>query len=343
MKAALKPIARELLFALLKTAKDSTFRSTYERLTPGEDGCIHSVFSPAGTETGRMSSSGTFLEPSTNLQNISLKFAKLDPLYAVKDVIIAPPGRLLGEADLSQAEARVAAWMANDPLAMRQYLDGIDRYWYLAAGAFYDDPTYPRDPENPAHKTQRDVGKMGLLAFQYGISARTWMQQTNHSADLTGVTVDMKTAERVDGAFHELWPRYRPWWAATLDEVLTKGYLRNPFGRRRDFFARTDTEASLAALRREAVAFMPQSTIADLLNQRLQRLYAQHDPALLWLHAQVHDAIIFSCGLRDQMRAVRVVKETLEADPLVINGSICPIPAEVKIGAGAWSAAKLAA
>jgi DNA polymerase I-like protein with 3'-5' exonuclease and polymerase domains len=289
-----------------------------------------------------MSSSETFLEPSTNLQNLSIKFGKLDELYRVKDVIIAPPGRLLGEIDLSQAEAREAAYECEDALAIAQYEQDIDRYWYLAGAAFYDDPEHPRDPHDPQHKQQRDVGKMGLLAFQYGISARTWVAQTNHSADLTGVVVTQKTGERIERTFHELWTRYRPWWEETLELALTQGFLRNIYGRRRDFFARTDTPAALAALRREAVAFIPQSTIADHLNMGLERLYRACDPALIWIHAQIHDAVLFSCEPRDWIRAVRAVKSTLEF-PMTVKGRELLVPAEVKISKGAWSAAREAA
>lgn len=341
MRAHDKPIAQELISALLRNAKDSTFRATFERLSPGDDGCIRSVFSPCGTETGRMSSSESFLDPSTNLQNLSVKWAKLDALYNVKDAIIAPRGRALIEADLSQAEARVAAWMADDGLAMQQYLGDVDRYWFLAQAAFGMDGV-PRDKKDPSHDAKRSAAKMGLLAFQYGVGWRTYMEQTNSLADLTGVTVSAKVAQRIEDTFHALWPGYRVWHQDTLRKVLTQGFLTNPFGRKRLFFGRADTASHQDRLMKQAVAFLPQSTIADHMNARIRAIYdALDEPGerLVWIHAQIHDALIASAPFPSRMVAARKIKTLLES-PLEINGSLCPIPADVKVSGSSWAAAK---
>jgi DNA polymerase I-like protein with 3'-5' exonuclease and polymerase domains len=338
MKSSDREIAREIIFAMLRTRKDTTFKSTYERIAPAPDGCIRTVHSPAGTETGRLNSSETFLEPSTNLQNLSIKFGKLDELYRVKDCIIPPKGRAFGEIDMSQAEARIAAYDAEDLLAIEQYETGVDRYKFLAAAAFYDDP----EASDRVTKAQRDAGKMGLLAYQYDVSWKTWMEQTNHMADLTGIVVDAKTAKRIEATFHELWPNYRKWHARLLDEVLTKGYLRNPFGRRRDFFARADTASAIDRLKKEAVAFMPQSTIADAMNGLIIDLHTKHDPDILWVHAQIHDALLFSCPIRDSKRVARLVSDEMTSS-LIIHDRVCELPCEVKISTSRWSATKLAA
>lgn len=337
MKANDKHSARELIEGLLFLSKSETFRRTYERLAPGADGRIRTVHNPAATDTGRYNSSDTFLEASTNLQNCSKKFAKLDPIFNTRDIFIPEQGNVIGEADLSQAEARVAAWMANDPLAIEQYINGVDRYWYLAASAFFDDPT--REYDEKVSKQQRDTGKMGLLAFQYGVSWKTWLEQTNHVADLTGVIVNAQTAKRIEGVFHELWPYYRQWWEEVESRVLTSGYLVNPYGRRRDFFGRADSDSARAALRRGAVAFLPQSTIADHLNLGMCLLYENYDPWLLQIHLQVHDAVVFQCKIRDYPRAARAVKETLEI-PMEINGRELIVPAEVGVSTKSWSKLK---
>src|SRR5690606_3474374 len=138
-----------------------------------------------------------------------------DPLYEVRSCIVAPSGRMLGEADESQAEARVAAWMADDPLAIEQYERNIDRYRFLAAATYHGDPE--RWPEIDKKSMQRQVaGKMGLLSCQYGVGWYTLMLQINADADLTGFAIDAKTAKRIEGVFHELWPRYRQWHAEVL-------------------------------------------------------------------------------------------------------------------------------
>jgi DNA polymerase I-like protein with 3'-5' exonuclease and polymerase domains len=105
MKSSDKETAREILTLLLDAQKAGTVRSTFKRLAPGEDGRIRTVLSPGGTETGRLSAGTSFLEKSTNLQNLPKKVAKLDPLYNVRAIIVADPGRIFWAADYSSAES----------------------------------------------------------------------------------------------------------------------------------------------------------------------------------------------------------------------------------------------
>lgn len=341
MKKENRPIAREALMLMLQRNKDVTIRSVYERVRPDATGVIRSSLNPGGTETGRFSHSEVFYEESTNLGNMPKKAAGYDSLYEVRSCFVAPPARMFGEADMSQAEARVAAWMADEPLAIAQYNEGIDRYRYFAAGIEFDDPSRWREVDKKGMMRQV-VGKMGLLAFQYGVGWFTFQQQVNADADLTGVAIDAKLAKKAEGVFHELWPGYRVWHDAVLEQALSLGHLRNPLGRRRDFFARTDTDQQRAALRREAVAFLPQSTVCDLLSLGIIDLYETYDPEILWLHLQIHDAIIFSCRYRDWHKAVSCVKNALERE-IIINGKPILIPSEVMLSTTSWDAAKAVA
>jgi DNA polymerase-1 len=331
VRASDRAVAREIVTLLLSKAKASTVRGIYARLEPGADGHLRYVLQPGATDTGRMACGDTFLEPSTNLQNLPNKIAALDPLYRVRDCIVPDRGRVLGEADLSQAEARVAAWMARDPLAMHQYRSGIDRYRVLAGEIYAKAPL-------AVSKLERQVGKMGQLAFQYGVGWQTFMEQVNADADITGITIDAKIAKRAEAAFRAMHVRYPVWWEEVLDEVLRAGFLRNPLGRRRDFFQPARTNSERAQLRRAAVAFLPQSTIADLLNAGLRRLYDLHDPAPLRVLLQVHDAVLFDCAPRDATRVAWLVKRELERVPLTIHGEQLVIPCEVEMSSTSWAA-----
>jgi DNA polymerase I-like protein with 3'-5' exonuclease and polymerase domains len=59
-------------------------------------------------------------------------------------------------------------------------------------------------------------------------------------------------------------------------------------GRRRQFYGRTGDEATI----REAVAFEPQSAVADTLNQAMLRLWKVSPVYGIQLLAQIHDAIL---------------------------------------------------
>ena len=314
---------REILTLLLKNSRVQKFAEDYRRLEPGPDGKIRTVMSPLAW-TGRMVHRGTFLERSTNLANISSKYGALDEIYNLRDVLIAEPGRILGYVDLSQAEARVAAWMSRDSLAVRQYEEGVDRYRFFAGHLYGVNPGL-------VTKQQRDVGKMGVLAYQYGVGWSKFQEQVNKEVELTGATIDAKGAKKADQLYHRLYPGYRVWHRRVLERVQKTGFIRNCFGRRIDFFNRTDSPGAIDKLKRDAVASLPQSTIADLLNSKLVEVHRALDPKTLRVLLQVHDAVLFSVD-RDAWRsACRLVLNTLNST-LEIEGEECRIPAEMSVG-----------
>ena len=54
-------------------------------------------------------------------------------------------------------------------------------------------------------------------------------------------------------------------------ELQATGNLITPFGRRRQFWGRLDDEHYA----RKAIAYLPQSTIGDLLNKGLYRVWSE--------------------------------------------------------------------
>ena len=92
----------------------STFINPWTKLTQQSgDQRIHPKFKVHGTVTGRPSCE----EP--NLQQVPRD-------SSIRSIIDAPKGYILVEADLSQAELRVAAEMSQDKELKTCYLTGID-------------------------------------------------------------------------------------------------------------------------------------------------------------------------------------------------------------------------
>ena len=86
LKANLPLDKSGVIAALLRVGKASTMIKIYNRLEPAEDGRVHTFYNPAGTSSGRLSSSGGEPYPkkatdsfalikSTNLQNMPKKEA----------------------------------------------------------------------------------------------------------------------------------------------------------------------------------------------------------------------------------------------------------------------------
>src|SRR5512146_1573694 len=128
-----------LVALALRYAKLATMREIYERLEPSSvDGRVRTVFNPAGTYTGRFSASGAFyVEHSTNLQNLPAAEATRDALYRVRECLVPSVGRVFLYADLSQAEARVVACLAEDDYLLQAWSrEGWDAHRWTASKIF---------------------------------------------------------------------------------------------------------------------------------------------------------------------------------------------------------------
>lgn len=84
-------------------------------------GRIHPSFKLHGTVTGRLSCE------HPNLQQVPRDIR-------IRELITAPPGWTLLEADLSQIELRVAAELAQEPSMLDAFRRGIDVHWLTATG-----------------------------------------------------------------------------------------------------------------------------------------------------------------------------------------------------------------
>jgi len=82
---------------------------------------------------------------------------------------------------------------------------------------------------------------------------------------------------------------------------------------------------------RAAIAFVPQSTIGDLLNLGLCRVYDELQEAGVEILGQVHDAILGQC---DKDKVNDLMPQVLERmhNPLMVNGRKMLIPSSVEVG-----------
>lgn len=324
MKQANKETARELILKLLQATKTKTMREIYERVEPGPDGRIRTSLSPVATITGRFGSSATFLEVSTNLQNIPKKTAKLDPLYDVRTVLVPDPGYILLEGDLSQAEARATSAFAGDARTLDLFASGGDIHRITAASIF-------RCRVEEVSAAQRQLGKMCRHALNYGMGWKRFLEAVNSDAELTGISISARDAKAIVEAYHRLNPCLVQWWHQVEDEVRRKGFLVNPFGRKLIFVDQSDTNS--------AIAFLPQSTIADHLNQRLVAIFNALDPKPFQVLLQVHDAVLGQTKPTGWLVTAKALKRLLES-AVRINHADLLIPVDVSASSQSWGEMK---
>lgn len=102
-----------------------------------------------------------------NLQNLPSRGPNGKKL---KKAIVAPEGYTVVEADSSQIEARVLAWLAGQNDLVSQFANGEDVYIKMAARIYGCD-------EEDVTKDQRFVGKTTILGAGYGMGAEKFGAQ----------------------------------------------------------------------------------------------------------------------------------------------------------------------
>jgi DNA polymerase I-like protein with 3'-5' exonuclease and polymerase domains len=118
-------------------------------------------------------------------------------------------------------------------------------------------------------------------------------------------------------------PKFHQWVA---EQLQTKMYLTNVFGRRRDFFDRPDSDETI----RKAVAYLPQSATGDRLNLGLYRIW-KHMPHVQ-LVAQVHDAVYFQAPNSYDKKLIDTQTKACLEVPLYIGDRKYLVPSEGKVG-----------
>lgn len=110
---------------------------------------------------------------------------------AIRGCIVAPKGKLLGVADLSNIEGRVAAWMAGEDWKLDAFRrfdagDGFDLYILAYAMSFNVPPA-----SVPKKGPERQIGKVEELMFQYGGGVGAWLT----GAATYGIDLDRMTEQ----------------------------------------------------------------------------------------------------------------------------------------------------
>jgi len=306
---------------VLDIRKLEKLRSTYLDMTLDPDDRIRSSMKPY-TKTGRLSSGQTIFGTGGNIQNDPPEF---------KQFMVADPGYVLYDIDLSQAENRIVANIAPEQKMLEAFEQGLDVH-SLTGSLIFGDPVEQIIEENAAGvpaeigqgiKTKRFWGKTANHALNYGLGPNTFAIR----AEIT-----VAEATWIHRQYHSAYPgiaQYHAWIRAALQEDRT---LVNCFGLRRKFLGRWEN-----SLFQEAYAQIPQSTVAYAINERaMVPIYEkQRDFWGCELLNQVHDSIVFQIQVSKpwsyHARCLFLLKKNLER-PILWRGREFVIPAEIKMG-----------
>lgn len=300
------PVVRDILNYRQISKLDSTFVLGLQKVIDPADGRVHSSFSQVMTNTGRLSSA------DPNLQNIPIRS---DLGSQIRKAFIAPPGRVLLDADYSQIELRLLAHLSQDENMTNAFLNHEDIHTNTAAKIF----NVPKEMVQPS---MRSAAKTVNFSIVYGISDFGLAQDLG---------VSYSEAHHYIEHYYAQYPRIREYLDSLKKMAYDKGYVETMFGRRRVVKELTSPNRNLRAFGERAAMNTPvQGTAADIIKIAMNRVSEglvreRLDAALI---LQVHDELIIECREDQADAASKVLKQAMEGAAALS----VPLTAEVSQG-----------
>tara|TARA_R110000850_G_scaffold40745_1_gene104826 strand:+ start:29 stop:1861 length:1833 start_codon:yes stop_codon:yes gene_type:complete len=131
-----------------------------------------------------------------NLQNLPSRGNNV-----IKRAIIAPKGHTLIDADSSQIEARILAWLSGQDDLVQAFANKEDVY-KIMAGSIYNKP--PGD----ISRQERFVGKTTILGCGYGMGAERFRNQLRNF----GVDIELNLAQKIIDTYRQKYSKIKELW-----------------------------------------------------------------------------------------------------------------------------------
>lgn len=295
----------------------SKLKSTYtdalqDHVNP-DTGRVHTSYSIAGANTGRLAST------DPNLQNIPVRS---EDGRRIREAFIAEDGKVLVSLDYSQIELRILAHVAGIEELKQAFRDGVDIH-ALTASEMFD---VPLDQMTPDIRRQAKAINFGVI---YGISGFGLARNLRIPRDQAQGFIDRYFAR---------FPGIRSYMDDTVAFAKEHGYVQTLFGRKINTPEINARGPHAGFAKRAAINAPIQGTAADVIRRAMIRMPAAiaNQPAKMLL--QVHDELLFEVddGAQDALIATaRDVMENASAPAVKLDVILA-----VDAGQGAnWAAA----
>jgi DNA polymerase-1 len=307
----------ELPARILDWRQLSKLKSTYtdalqDHINP-ETGRVHTSYSIAGANTGRLAST------DPNLQNIPVR---TEDGRRIREAFIAEKGKVLVSLDYSQIELRILAHIADIEALKQAFRDGQDIH-ALTASEMFD---VPLDQMTPDIRRKAKAINFGVI---YGISGFGLARN---------LRIPRAEAQGFIDRYFERFPGIRAYMDATVEFGKTNGYVQTLFGRKIHTPEINAKGPGAGFARRAAINAPIQGTAADVIRRAMIRM----DDAIADLPAtmllQVHDELIFEVDEGAVDQTIARVKEVMEG--AAMPAVKLDVPLTVDAGQGAnWAQA----
>jgi len=295
----------------------SKLKSTYtdalqDHINP-DTGRVHTSYSIAGANTGRLAST------DPNLQNIPVRS---EEGRRIREAFIAAPGHTLISLDYSQIELRILAHVAGIDSLRQAFRDGHDIHAMTASEMF----GVPLEGMDPMVRRQAKAINFGVI---YGISGFGLARN---------LRIPRAEAQAFIDRYFERFPGIRAYMDDTVAFAKEHKRVETLFGRR-IHTPEIDAKGPQAGFAKRAAINAPiQGTAADIIRRAMIRMPAAIAGLPARMLLQVHDELIFEVEQGAEDKVIAVVREVMEgaADPAVSLS----VPLVVDAGRGhSWAEA----
>ena len=289
----------------------SKLKSTYTDALPTyvhpETGRVHTSYSIAGAQTGRLAST------DPNLQNIPIR---TEEGRRIREAFVATPGHKLVSLDYSQIELRILAHVADIPALKQAFRDGIDIHAMTASQMF----GVPVEGMDPMIRRRAKAINFGVI---YGISSFGLSRN---------LRIPRGEAQSFIDTYFERFPEIRAYMDSTLRDARRDGYVRTLFGRRINTPEINASGPGAGGARRAAINAPIQGTAADIIRRAMIRMEDAIAPLPAKMLLQVHDELVFEAEDSAVDTLIATARDVMEnaADPAVHLS----VPLVVDAGAG---------
>ncbi|MDU9005761.1 DNA polymerase I [Sedimentitalea todarodis] len=272
----------------------STYTDALQTHINPDTGRVHTSYSIAGANTGRLAST------DPNLQNIPIR---TEEGRRIREAFVAEPGHVLVSLDYSQIELRILAHIANIPALKQAFADGLDIHAMTASEMF----DVPLDEMTPDIRRKAKAINFGVI---YGISGFGLARN---------LRIPRSEAQGFIDRYFERFPGIRSYMDETKAFAKENGYVQTLFGRK-IHTPEINAKGPRASFAYRAAINAPiQGTAADVIRRAMVRMPAAIEGLPARMLLQVHDELLFEVAEDGVDTVIDRARDVMEnaADPAV--------------------------
>ncbi|MEE9429309.1 MAG: DNA polymerase I [Paracoccaceae bacterium] len=289
----------------------STYTDALQAHINPDTGRVHTSYSIAGANTGRLAST------DPNLQNIPVR---TEDGRAIRTAFIAGEGKVLVSLDYSQIELRILAHIAGIDALKDAFKAGQDIHAMTASEMF----DVPMEDMTPDIRRKAKAINFGVI---YGISGFGLARN---------LRIPRKEAQAFIDKYFERFPGIRTYMDDTVAFAKEHEYVQTLFGRKIHTPQMNAKGPHAGFAKRAAINAPIQGTAADVIRRAMVRMHPAIEDLPAKMLLQVHDELIFEVEEDAVDATIERVRDVME------NAAMPAVQLDVKLTVDAGQGANWA-